>query len=58
MQVVRMDDSRDGEFTGALVLPPSEHEPYLHEQEIAWAAAEPFSTCWSRHRELHRNSAA
>lgn len=58
VQVVRMDYSRAGEFAGALVLPPSEHEPYLREQRMAWAAAEPFATWWFRHRELHRRSAA
>ena len=58
VQVVRMDYSDAGEFVGALVLPPSEHGPYLREQHLAWAIAEPFMPWWARHSELHRRSVA
>lgn len=58
LRVVRMDYSPTGRFLGAVVLPESEHGPYLSEQQLAWAIAEPFTTWWGRHGELHRRSAA
>jgi len=58
VQIVRMDYSSGGEFVGARVLPPAEHGPYLREQRMAWAIAEPFATWWGQHGELHRRSAA
>ena len=54
VQVVRMDYGPEGIFSGARMLPASEHGPYLLEQRLSWLAAEPFATWWARHRELHR----
>lgn len=58
LQVVHMDYSPTGRFLGAVVLPESEHGPYLREQQLAWAIGEPFTTWWGRHGELHRRAAA
>lgn len=58
VQVVRMDYNTAGEFVGALVVPLTEHGAYVHEQQLAWAMAEPFAAWWGRHGELHRRSAA
>lgn len=58
IQVVRMHYTEPGTFVGARVLPEKEHSSYLREQALGWTVAEPFSTWWGRHVELHRRRSA
>jgi hypothetical protein len=58
VEVVRMIYSDVGAFLGAEIVPYSAHGPYLREQHLAWALAQPFFDWWGQHRELHRPLAA
>lgn len=56
--VVAMHYDPGGRFLGAEVLPPDRLHDFVHDRDRAWAVAEPFSTWWARHPELHRRPAA
>lgn len=58
VSVLAMQYSPGGAFVGARIVPPAEHGPYLAEQRLTWAIAEPFGSWWARHGELHRQTAA
>lgn len=56
-EVVAMDYSSAGFFQGARVLPQAQLAEHLDARGAAWTAAEPFTSWWTRHPELHRNAA-
>ena len=55
-EVVAMDYDPAGGFRGARVLGSDQLATHLSARDQAWAAAEPFSTWWTRHPELHRKA--
>lgn len=52
--VARMAYASDGRFLGADDVPPGEVMRYASVRDALWAVAEPFSSWWPRHAELHR----
>lgn len=53
--LIPMHYDSHGRFRGAdLTTDPELIAPYLQARDDAYAAAEPFSTWWRRHPELHR----
>ena len=50
LDVVIMQYTADGQFTGAELAGPAAHLRYLALRDRGWAAAEPFGTWWARHR--------
>jgi hypothetical protein len=56
--VVPMLYDGHGRYVGAGVLPPDRTEEYVHDEQLAWDAAEPWADWWGRHTELHRAAAA
>jgi hypothetical protein len=56
--VVQMHYSPQGAFECAEVLSHEDLSRYRRDQRLAWRSAEPFTTWWHRHSELHRRMAA
>jgi|SRR3954454_13561217 hypothetical protein len=56
--VLVMHYDAHGRFEGAS-LPPAVHIPrYRHTRDVLWSGAEPFTSWWARHPELHRTRQA
>lgn len=57
-QVIEMRYDNEGRFLGGYLRPPHVAHVYRAKRDVAWEAAEPFTTWWERHPELHRKVAA